>query len=129
MTMMYTLQREELLELARRVFEASVDNYMDLRDQTCDHVLEAFLADKKTLPNTNLSLGSLGFSGAGTQVVTLSHVGPNIIRPNDRPDPPPGNGVWPQVGIGNEHFSLWSNQVFHVTDGNITQGTLNVQTS
>lgn len=46
--MLYSLNKEELLNFAKMVFDASVDNYVDLRDQTCEHVLESFLADKKT---------------------------------------------------------------------------------
>ncbi len=46
--MLYSLNRDELLALAKMVFDASVDNYVDLREQTCEHVLESFLADKKT---------------------------------------------------------------------------------
>jgi len=54
--MLYSLNREELLNFAKMVFDASVDNYVDLREQTCEHILDSFLADKKTsVSNTHFS--------------------------------------------------------------------------
>jgi len=58
--MSYKLSKEDLLDLCRMMFDASVDNFMDLKEQACEQVVSIFLADKKTCENyTMLSVNQV----------------------------------------------------------------------
>mgnify|MGYP006282113973 CR=1 FL=1 len=57
--MTYILTREELLQLAKEVYEQAAHGYLDLKDGSCERILSNFLLDKKSsAPNTNLFLNT-----------------------------------------------------------------------
>lgn len=47
----YKISREDLLDLCRNMFDASVDNFMDLKEQACEEVLQRFLCNRKSCEN------------------------------------------------------------------------------
>lgn len=52
---MYELDRESLVELSKRVYEEACLGYMDLKESTCEKLVEEFLEGKKKQEPTKLN--------------------------------------------------------------------------
>jgi hypothetical protein len=77
--MKYELTRDQILEFSKLVFEKAINSYLDLKEVTCESLLDKFLEDKKSImPLTHLSISPIvtvdgtNFYGGTNVVVTNS---------------------------------------------------------
>lgn len=77
--MKYELTRDQLLEFSKLVYEKASNGYLDLKEVTCESLLDKFLEDKKSItPLTHLNLSPIvtvdgtNFYGGANVVVTHS---------------------------------------------------------
>jgi hypothetical protein len=71
---MYSLSKEELLELTKLVYEEASVGYLDLKESACERILNKFLEKKTLMVTTTLNMqpttitvgGSLAFLNDNT---------------------------------------------------------------
>jgi len=76
--MKYEFTRDQLLEFSKLVFEKAINSYLDLKEVTCESLLDKFLEDKKSImPLTHLSMSPIvtvdgTYFYSGTNVVVTN---------------------------------------------------------
>jgi len=65
--MNYIVTREELLALAKTVYEEGACGFADLKENFCESAVEIFLQDKKEQTNTHISLTTTPISLSNVQ--------------------------------------------------------------
>lgn len=73
MTSNYKINREELLGLAKKIYEEACYGYLDLKESVCDRLVRDFLDGRQIVPPLDTNLVGSGMEVAG---VYTGHSGP-----------------------------------------------------